>query len=148
MPGVGKPVVVTAKEFATPTTKATPLALVIDGAVPAPVHESAIFCVEGAPFSALSVSVRRPLRVPVAVGTQTAPTLQDAPAASGEEAEQVVVPASILKLALAEKLEKVRPALPMFCTVMACGALALPKTVEGKAKDGACERGTSTTRLL
>lgn len=79
-----------------------------------PVPESAINWVVPVTFRALSVNVSVPVRAPVAVGAKSTPTTQEAPAAMGDEVEQVVVAASILKFVPNAMPVKVKDALPMF----------------------------------
>lgn len=69
---------------------------------------------------------RVPVRLPIAVGVKVTPTLQLAPAASGIEVEQVVVPPSTAKSPLALKEVMFTADVPSFVTVTPSALLVLP----------------------
>jgi hypothetical protein len=88
--------------------------------VPMPV--SATVC--GLP-GALSVIVKAPVRVPVAVGVKLTPILQLLPPARGVPTAQVVVPVSRAKSPLTAKSVKFNVASPVFVTERGWAALRL-----------------------
>jgi hypothetical protein len=65
---------------------------------------------------AVTVIVKAPVRVPVAVGVKVTPMLQLFPTARGVPTAQVVVPASRAKSLLTAKLVKFNVASPVFVT--------------------------------
>ena len=89
------------------------------GAVPVPVKET--FC--GLPL-ALSVTIRVPDRLPVAVGVKVTLKVQLAPGAT--LTPQVFVCAKSVLLAPVMAMLRVSGALPLFDSVTACGALVVP----------------------
>ena len=108
-----------------PTCSLPKLTLVVlrlmPGAVPVPLK----LTVCGLPL-ALSVSVRLPERLPVAVGVNVTLIRQLALAAMGELVLQVVPPAAIAKSPVAARLVKLKGAVPLLVTVTALAALAFP----------------------
>jgi len=75
---------------------------------------------------ALSVSVRLPERLPVAVGVNVTLIAQLLPAASGALVPQVVPLAATAKSPVAARLVKLRDAVPLLVTVTALAALVVP----------------------
>lgn len=118
-----------------------------------PVPFSAIDCVAGFPFKALSVSRAAPVSGPPAVGEKLMLMLQLAPAASTVVAEQSAgepEPGTCAKFVLTLRPVAVRFALPMFCKVNDCGLslLVLPIAVVTKVRAGAWARCHSITAVL
>jgi hypothetical protein len=93
----------------------------IAGAVPVPVR----LTVCGLPL-ALSVSVRLPERLPVAVGVNVTLIKQLLPAATGALVLQVVPLAATAKSPVAAMLVKVKEAVPVLVTVTGLAALVVP----------------------
>jgi len=91
------------------------------GPVPVPLKPT----VCGLPL-ALSVSVRLPDRVPLAVGVKVTSTTQLAPAATGVLVLQVVPPAAMAKSPVAAMLVKVKDPVPVLVTVRGLTALVVP----------------------
>jgi hypothetical protein len=91
------------------------------GAVPVPLK----LTVCGLPL-ALSVSVRLPERLPVAVGVNVTLITQLALAATGALVLQVVPLAAIAKSPVAAMLVKLRGAVPLLVTVTALGEPVVP----------------------
>jgi len=112
--------------------------------VVSPLPERFTCWVEPATFSALSVNVSVPMRLPPVVGENTTPTTQESPTASGEEVEQVVVLPSTLKLVLAVMPLRFSGALPMLASVNVCAALLELIWVGGKLRGGVA---TDTDRM-
>ena len=75
---------------------------------------------------ALSVSVRLPERLPVALGVNVTLIAQLLPAATGVLVLQVVPLAATAKSPIAARLVKVRDAVPLLVTVTALAALVVP----------------------
>ena len=75
---------------------------------------------------ALSVSVRLPDRVPLAVGVKVTSTTQLAPAATGVLVLQVVPPAAMAKSPVTAMLVKVKDPVPVLVTVTGLTALVVP----------------------
>jgi hypothetical protein len=93
------------------------------GAVPVPLKPTTW----GLPL-ALSLSVRLPERLPVAVGVKVTFITQLLPAATGALALQVVPLAAIAKSPVTGMLVKVKDAVPVLFTVTALGALVVPNS--------------------
>ena len=74
----------------------------------------------------MSVSVRLPDRVPLAVGVKVTSTTQLAPAATGVLVLQVVPPAAMAKSPVAVMLVKVKDPVPVLVTVTGLTALVVP----------------------
>jgi hypothetical protein len=91
------------------------------GAVPVPLKPTTW----GLPL-ALSVSVRLPERLPVAVGVDVTLITQLLPAASGALVLQVVPLADIAKSPVTVMFVKVNDAVPLLVTVTALAALVVP----------------------
>lgn len=79
----------------------------------------------------MSVSVRLPERLPLAVGVNVTLITQLPLAASGVLVLQVVPLAATAKSPVAAMLVKVKDAVPLLVTVTALGALVIPRTVAG-----------------
>ena len=75
---------------------------------------------------ALSVSVRLPERLPVAVGVKVTLITQLLPAATGALVLQVVPLAATAKSPVAAMLVKVKEAVPVLVTVTGLAALVVP----------------------
>src|ERR671930_910466 len=101
------------------------------GFVPVPVPVSGTVC--GLP-GALSVRVNAADRVPESVGEKVIETLQLVPAASvrPEQPSLTSVKSSVLGTAA---LLMNSPALPVFVTVIDCGALVVPTSCAAKVSD-------------